>query len=107
MIKKFLQKILRAPVTRLANKISSAPVKKDVFDSLDIVLKETRDANKATGVVLPYEINTSKFIIFSDQHKGARDEADDFTTAEKNYSTALDYYHDSGFTFINLGDCEE
>ncbi|MFT3932719.1 MAG: metallophosphoesterase [Chitinophagaceae bacterium] len=107
MLRKFLQKILKKPVSRLANKISSAPDKKDVFESLDFVLKELRDGNKNAGVVVPYEMNIGKFIILSDQHKGARDNADDFTTAEKNYLAALDYYYKNDFTFINLGDCEE
>jgi len=107
MFKKFLQKILRAPVSRLANRLSSAPVKKDVFASLDIVLKEIRKGNTTEGLVIPYEMNEGRFIIFSDQHKGARDAADDFAAAEKNYTAALDYYYNSQFTFINLGDCEE
>jgi len=107
MFKKFLQKILRAPVTRLANRLSSAPVKKDVFESLDIVLKEIRKGNTTEGLVIPYEMNEGRFIIFSDQHKGARDLADDFAAAENNYTAALDYYYNNQFTFINLGDCEE
>lgn len=106
MFKKFLQKILRGPVTRLANKVSSAPVKKDVFESLDYVLNDIRSGNTKDAVI-PYELHTGKFIIFSDQHKGARDAADDFGIAEKNYTAALDYYYDGGYTFINLGDCEE
>ncbi len=107
MLKKFLQKILRKPITKLANKLSSAPVKKDVFESLDFVLKEVRNGNTTEGVIVPFEINTGKFIIFSDQHKGARDAADDFAIAEKNYTNALEYYYNNDFTFINLGDCEE
>jgi len=107
MFKKFLQKILRAPVTRLANKISSAPLKKDVFASLDCVLKDIRAGNKATGVTVPFDLAAGRFIIFSDQHKGARDYADDFAIAENNYLAALDHYYTNGYTFINLGDCEE
>ncbi|MEO6313721.1 MAG: metallophosphoesterase [Chitinophagaceae bacterium] len=107
MFKKLLQKLLRRPVTRLANRLSSAPVKKDVFESLDIVLKGIRDGNDSFGPVLPYDINNGRFIIFSDQHKGARDLADDFALAEKNYTAALDYYYSNDYTFINLGDCEE
>jgi len=98
---------LRAPVTRLANKISSAPVKKDVFASLDCVLKDIRAGNKSTGVTVPFNLNTGRFVVFSDQHKGARDYADDFAIAENNYLAALDHYYTNGFTFINLGDCEE
>lgn len=41
-------------------------------------------------------INTTaadaKFIIFSDQHKGDRSSADDFKNADKNYTTALEFY---------------
>jgi predicted phosphodiesterase len=107
MLKKFLQRILRQPITKFANKISSAPVKADVFASLDDVLKQLRAGNKTEGITVPFEINTGRFIIFSDEHKGARDDADDFTGAEKNYIAALDYYYNNNFTFINLGDCEE
>lgn len=107
MFKKFLQRILRAPVTRLANKISSSPVRTDVFESLSFVLKEIRGGNKTEGLVVPFDLAGGKFIVFSDQHKGARDYADDFAIAENNYLAALDYYYTNGFTFINLGDCEE
>ena len=99
--------MLRGPVTRLANRLSSAPVKKDVFESLDIVVKEIRNGNTTEGVILPCDINTARFIIFSDQHKGTRDNADDFTLAENNYTVALDYYYKEQFTYVNLGDCEE
>ncbi|MGC3979189.1 MAG: hypothetical protein QM751_13760 [Paludibacteraceae bacterium] len=107
MIRKFLQKILKVPVTRIANRISSAPVKEDVFASLDYVLKEIRKGNETEGLVLPFDMRAGRFIIFSDQHKGTRDDADDFTLAEKNYLAALDHYYDNQFTYINLGDCEE
>lgn len=107
MFKKFLQRILRNPVTKFANKISSAPVKEDVFASLNAVLTDVRAGNNAVGITVPYDMNTGRFIIFSDEHKGDRDDADDFALAEKNYTAALDYYYNNNFTFINLGDCEE
>ena len=34
-----------------------------------------------------------RFIIFSDQHKGARNGADDFMACEGTYAAALDYYN--------------
>jgi len=40
-------------------------------------------------------------------HKGARDLADDFRLAEKNYLAALDYYFNNNYNLICLGDCEE
>ena len=59
------------------------------------------------GLLISFDPYKGKFIIFSDQHKGARDAADDFRHAEKNYLAALNYYWENGFRFINLGDCEE
>lgn len=106
-MKKFLQWLLRKPVTRLAEIISSSPKKDQVFASLTNLLECIRNKKEASGIIIPFDLTTGKFIIFSDQHKGARDLADDFRVAEKNYITALDYYFNNGFQFINLGDCEE
>jgi predicted phosphodiesterase len=57
--------------------------------------------------VIPFEWHAGKFIIFSDQHKGTRNGADDFTLAEHNYLAALEYYCQHDFYFINMGDSEE
>jgi predicted phosphodiesterase len=102
-----MQRWFQKPITRLAERISSSPVKKDVFDSLNLILKEIRKGNTTAGVIIPYDIDGGRVIIFSDQHKGTRDMADDFRLAEKNYLAALDYYFNNNFQFINLGDCEE
>jgi UDP-2,3-diacylglucosamine pyrophosphatase LpxH len=58
------------------------------------------------GPVISFD-HTSRFIIFSDQHKGAKDGSDDFSFSEKNYLAALRYYNEQSFHLINLGDCEE
>ncbi|MBX7151833.1 metallophosphoesterase [bacterium] len=50
---------------------------------------------------------SDRFIVFSDQHKGARDGADDFLLCEQNYNRALAYYFQSGFALAVLGDVEE
>lgn len=50
---------------------------------------------------------TDRLIIFSDQHKGSRDGADDFKRCEQNYNAALEHYFQSGFTLFVLGDVEE
>jgi predicted phosphodiesterase len=52
----------------------------------------------------PYQ---KPIIIFSDEHKGTRNGADDFKHAERNYLAALDYYNQQCFYYVNLGDCEE
>lgn len=49
----------------------------------------------------------SKYIIFSDHHKGARSKADDFLDSEQTYLDALNDYLDKGYTLIVLGDAEE
>ncbi|HKP32155.1 MAG TPA: metallophosphoesterase [Chitinophagaceae bacterium] len=105
-MRKLLQRLFKKPVARLAEKLSSSPKKEAVFKSLSALLEDISVKAKR-GVVLPCELNETKFIIFSDMHKGARDLADDFRLAEKNYLTALNYYLEKGYTLVCLGDCEE
>ena len=59
------------------------------------------------GFVIPFNSETHRFIIFSDQHNGRKNGADDFRLAEKNYLEALKYYNDNNFHLISLGDAEE
>ncbi len=105
-MRKFLQRMLRNPVTRLAERLSSAPKKQAVFKSLTSLLDDIIKKKKR-GSIVPFSLESDKFIIFSDQHKGARDLADDFRLSEKNYMSALQYYYEKGYTLICLGDCEE
>ena len=84
-MKKLLQRLFRTPLTWMANRFSSAPKKKAIFLSLNNLLQNIQTEHK-DATILPFDINTSKLIIFSDQHKGVRDFADDFRLAEKNYS---------------------
>ena len=106
-MRKFLQKIGRPFFIWLANKISDAPKKEAVFKSLSI-LHHTITTKKSTrGIVLDINLLTDNFIVFSDQHKGDRDRADDFTSNEFNYISALQYYQQLQFNYINLGDAEE
>jgi UDP-2,3-diacylglucosamine pyrophosphatase LpxH len=48
-----------------------------------------------------------KYIIFSDQHKGGGDKADEFRKCKDTYVAALQHYLQNRFTFILLGDVEE
>ncbi len=48
-----------------------------------------------------------RYVIFSDHHKGNRNQADDFRFCEQTYLAALDFYADQGYTLIILGDAEE
>jgi hypothetical protein len=49
----------------------------------------------------------SRYVIFSDHHKGERDRADGFKPCEASYLTALDHYFSENFNLIVLGDAEE
>jgi predicted phosphodiesterase len=106
-MRKFLQKLLTHPVAKLADRISSRPDKKRVDKALSRLYKNIITKPGKKGVVIPFDSLKDKFIIFSDQHKGARDDMDIFALAEKNYLTALNYYEEQQFFYINLGDSEE
>ena len=106
-MRKFLQQLFTKPVVRLANSISSRPDKKRVDKALSDLYKQITGGQVKKGLVLPFDAEKDKFIILSDQHKGARDGADVFARAEKNYLAALDYYYKQHFFYINLGDSEE
>lgn len=106
-MRKFLQRLLRKPMVRIANLLSSKPEKEAVFDALTKLRQDILDGKKEKGMILPFDADKARFIIFSDQHKGGKDEADDFVPAEANYIAALQHYYAEDFTFINLGDCEE
>jgi len=105
-MRKLLQKWFTRPVIWAANKFSSNPDKDRVFKALSELKAAIESNENKKGNILELN-NTSRFIILSDQHKGARNNADDFALAEKNYLAALDYYYATNFYYINLGDSEE
>ncbi|MFD2908869.1 metallophosphoesterase [Flavobacterium ardleyense] len=51
--------------------------------------------------------NTSKFILFSDVHRGDSSFADDFANNRNIYYHALQHYFKEGYTYIELGDGDE
>lgn len=71
--------------------------------ALDAALARTR----AAGNVLKIDIEDDPLVIFSDQHKGSRDGADDFQAAEATYNQAISYYNRMAYTLLALGDVEE
>ncbi|MFT4155845.1 metallophosphoesterase [Parafilimonas sp.] len=106
-MKKLLIKLFRKPVLRLAEKFSSRPDKERVFASLTELHSKILNGDKKKGLIIPFNAASQKIIVFSDQHKGARNKADDFAICEQGYVAALDYYFKESFSFINLGDGEE
>ncbi len=106
-MKKILKFILQKPLLWIANKLSAAPRRDMVFESLS-TLYTTAINEKDTRVKLIIgDADKAKYIVFSDQHKGDKSPADDFANNEDNYINALHYYNNEQFTFINLGDSEE
>ena len=106
-MRKFLQRLLTKPVIDLANKWSSRPDKRRVDRALTDLYQSINAEPGKLGLVIPFDAGKDKFVILSDQHKGARDGADIFAKACKNYLAALDHYNKEEFFYINLGDSEE
>jgi predicted phosphodiesterase len=106
-MRRLLQKLFRKPVLWLSDRFSSKPEKEHIFKALTDLLTCILKGEKKRGLVVPFNKETGKFIIFSDQHKGRRNGADDFVLSEPNYLKALEYYHQNGFHLICLGDSEE
>lgn len=105
-MRKLLQKLLTDLVIRLANKYSSRPDATRVQEALTELYNRIQRNPGKRGVIVDLD-QQSKVIVFSDQHKGARNYSDDFALSEKNYLAALDYYNAEDFTYCNLGDSEE
>lgn len=106
-MRKILQIILLKPVVWFANKFSSRPIPKNIFKALSKLKKQIRKQPSKKGPLISFDIDHDKFIVFSDQHKGAKDGADDFMFCEPNYLSALDHYNKNNFFFISLGDSDE
>ncbi|MET0392126.1 MAG: metallophosphoesterase [Chitinophagaceae bacterium] len=106
-MRRFFRSILLRPVLWGTRKFSSRPERKRIFTALDKLYQDIHDQPGKKGTILPFDLPTGKFIIFSDQHKGARNGADDFAGAEPNYLAALDHYSSQGFCLVCLGDSEE
>ncbi|WP_405611160.1 metallophosphoesterase [Polaribacter sp. Asnod1-A03] len=49
----------------------------------------------------------SKFVFFSDSHRGNNGFADDFARNRNMFKYALEYYYKNNFTYIELGDGDE
>lgn len=73
--------------------------RKAIFEKLDLAY------SKAQTFAL--HAASERLIILSDQHKGARDGADDFQRSERSYNAALTYYNHLRYRLVVLGDAEE
>ena len=94
LFRRIIKFFLARPVTWLADRFSSSPKRENVMASLSKLYEESVDQpGKKSGSKFSFDPHNRSIIIFSDQHKGARNGADDFAMAADNYKAALDYYH--------------
>lgn len=101
-----MKELLRKLLINLAGRFSSSPDPKRVHEALTLLHANIVQEQNKKGKIISFT-NEDRFVIFSDQHKGAKNGSDDFTGAESNYVAALDYYANQDFHYINLGDSEE
>lgn len=106
-MRRFFRFILLKPVLWIAARFSSRPNRQRIFEALSKLVLHIQEQPGKKGLLIPFEQQAGKFIIFSDQHKGRRNGADDFIQAEPNYLAALEHYAALDYCFINLGDSEE
>lgn len=76
-----------------------------VSEALDQAWQRALDGEKS--IALDIDPASARIVVFSDQHKGIRNGADDFRGCERAYNAALAYYFAAGHTLIELGDVEE
>ncbi len=68
--------------------------------------KKRLDRAYANAKVVSFD-DSSKFILFSDCHRGDNSFADDFASNRNIYYHALKHYFNEGFTYLELGDGDE
>jgi hypothetical protein len=105
-MRRIVQIILLKPILWASRKFASRPERPRIFKALCELFRAIKEEPGKKGVVLALKEQT-RFIIFSDQHRGAKNGADDFMKAEDSYLAALNYYFDNKFQYISLGDSEE
>lgn len=102
-----LRCLLVKPILWLVDRFDAAPNRDRIFEALTNLKKGIKNQPGKKGFTILLDASHGRFIIFSDQHKGAKNGADDFFLAESNYLAALHYYDQEGFHLITLGDSEE
>ena len=105
-MRRLVQIILLKPILWASRKFASRPDRTRIFEALSDLFRSIKEEPGKKGVVLDLKKNT-RIIVLSDQHRGAKNGADDFMKAEGSYLAALNYYFENKFQFISLGDSEE
>jgi predicted phosphodiesterase len=99
--------LLLKPILWFIEKFTAAPSRERIFTALTQLKQKIENEPGQKGFIIPFDSSVHRFIIFSDQHKGRKNGADDFMMAESTYVEALEFYNQEGYYLISLGDCEE
>jgi predicted phosphodiesterase len=91
--------------SELKKGLQDSGYRRRVAEALDRAWQRALDGEKS--ITLDTDLASARYVIFSDQHKGVRNGADDFLCCERAYNAALAYYFAAGHTLIELGDVEE
>ena len=105
-MRRIVQIVLLKPILWASRKFASRPDRYRIFKALSDLFRSIKEEPGKKGVLLDLTKDT-RIIVFSDQHRGAKNGADDFMKAEESYLKALDYYFTNKFLYISLGDSEE
>lgn len=106
-MRQLARQLLLKPILWFTRNFSSAPNRERIFTALTRLKLKIENEPGKKGFIVPFDPNVDRFIIFSDQHKGRKNGADDFILAEPVYIGALNFYNREGFYLISLGDSEE
>lgn len=68
---------------------------------------DQRLTNAYQNARVEYFDENSKYVFFSDCHRGVGSHSDEFTKNRNNYLFALEYYYKNGFTYVEAGDGDE
>jgi hypothetical protein len=80
-MRRLLRLLLLRPVLWASAKFSSRPRRPLIFKALDKLYATILEKPGERGLVIPFDKQTGRVIILSDQHKGARDGSDEFKIA--------------------------
>lgn len=105
-MRRIVQIILLKPILWASRKFASRPDRSRIFKALSELFINIKEEPGRKGVVLDLKKDT-RIIVLSDQHRGAKNGADDFMKAEGSYLNALEYYFQNKFLLVSLGDSEE
>jgi UDP-2,3-diacylglucosamine pyrophosphatase LpxH len=70
-------------------------------------LAEKRLTEAYNNAKIEYFDNNSKYIFFSDCHRGDNTPADEFTKNQNIFLFALEFYFNNGYTYVEAGDGDE